>query len=114
MYIMEDNIQKVTNGVVGKTIELLGDKVYKIILYGSYARGDFNSESDVDIMILLNCSEEDVVKYRNDVCHIASRLSLDNDIEVSLLLKSKDCFYSRMDILKFYQNVQNEGVVLYG
>ena len=108
------NIDIVKRDVVKKGVEELGDIVFKIILFGSYARGDFNSESDVDIMILLNCSEEDVVKYRNGVCHIASRLSLDNDIEVSLLLKSKDCFYSRMDILKFYQNVQNEGVVLYG
>ncbi len=71
---MVNSIQKVTRGVVGKIVDLLGDKVYKIILYGSYARGDFNSESDVDIMILLNCSEEETVLYRNDVCMIASRL----------------------------------------
>ena len=111
--MMDKNIQLVTQSVVEKVIELLQDKIYKIILYGSYARGDFTSESDIDIMILLNCSEEEVRKYRDAVSIIASRVSLDNDIEVSLLLNDKDSFYGRMDILKFYQNVQNEGIVLY-
>lgn len=111
--MVDKNIQSVTQSVVQKVIELLQDKIYKIILYGSYARGDFTSESDIDIMILLNCSAEEVRKYRDAVSIIASRVSLDNDIEVSLLLNDKDSFYDRMDILKFYQNVQNEGVVLY-
>ena len=111
--VIDKNIQLVTQSVVQKVIELLQDKIYKIILYGSYARGDFTSESDIDIMILLNCSEEEVRKYRDAVSIIASRVSLDHDIEVSLLLNDKDSFYDRMDILKFYQNVQNEGDVLY-
>ena len=31
---------------------IMKDRVKKIILYGSYARGDFNNDSDIDIMIL--------------------------------------------------------------
>ena len=31
---------------------ILGNRIKRIILYGSYARGDYNNNSDVDIMIL--------------------------------------------------------------
>ena len=37
-----------------------GANVVKIILYGSYARGDYSPESDLDIMLLMNCSHGDV------------------------------------------------------
>lgn len=30
-----------------------GDRLQKVLLYGSYARGDFHDESDIDIMPLL-------------------------------------------------------------
>ena len=29
------------------------DRLSKIILYGSYARGDFNEESDIDFMVVI-------------------------------------------------------------
>jgi len=31
-----------------------GDRLDKIILYGSYARGDYNDDSDIDLLIVLN------------------------------------------------------------
>jgi predicted nucleotidyltransferase len=34
--------------------ELYGDRLAKIVLYGSYARGDFHEESDIDFLVVLN------------------------------------------------------------
>lgn len=107
-------VQKVSKEVIDQVFDYLGSKIYKIILYGSYARGDFTSESDIDIMILIDCAESDIPTYRDRVNVIASRLSLENDVEVSLMLNDKDSFKNRLDILNFYQNIQKDGVVLYG
>ena len=108
-----DEVQKVTSTVVGRLVDLLGDKIYKIILYGSYARGDFDSESDIDIMILINGTDEDVIRYRKDVRRIANDVGLDNDILVSLLIRSRQSFEEWSDVVVFYKNVINEGVTLY-
>ena len=105
---------KILNLYVESIKRLYGSHVKKIILYGSYARGDYDEESDVDIMMLLNCSECETSDYRKTVCRLSSDLSLENDVMVSLMLNDKVTFYERMDILPFYQNVQREGVVLYG
>ena len=109
-----DEVQKVTSTVVGRLVDLFGDKIYKIILYGSYARGDFDSESDIDIMILINGTDEDVIRYRKDVRRIANDVGLDNDILVSLLIRSRQSFEEWSDVVVFYKNVINEGVTLYG
>ena len=45
--------------------QLYGDKLNKIILYGSYARGDNTEESDIDIMIILDGDIDDVKKMRS-------------------------------------------------
>lgn len=107
-------LKKITQTVVQSVLELMEDKIYKIVLYGSYARGDFDTESDVDIMILLDCDEKELRNYRKMVTVLASRISLENDIEVSLLLKNWSSFEDRLAILPFYQNVEREGVILYG
>lgn len=110
----KSELQIVTQSIIQAAVELLAEKIYKIILYGSYARGDFDLESDVDIMIILDGSQEEIRTYRKEVSRIASRISLANDIEVSLLLIDRKSFEERLDILPFYQNVQREGVALYG
>jgi len=46
-------LKKITDKVVSAARESLGDKLDRVILYGSYARGDYNANSDVDIMVLV-------------------------------------------------------------
>lgn len=110
----EEIINIVTAEVVEQVIDIVKDKIYKIYLYGSYARGDFTNESDIDIMIILDCSKEEVKAYRKQISILASRIGLKNDIEVSLLLRDKTSFENNQKILPFYQNIILEGVTLYG
>jgi len=112
--MQEEIINIVTAEVVEQVIDIVKDKIYKIYLYGSYARGDFTNESDIDIMIILDCSKEEVKAYRKQISILASRIGLKNDIEVSLLLRDKASFENNQRILPFYQNIILEGVTLYG
>ena len=104
----------VTAEVVEQVVELIKEDIYKIYLYGSYARGDYTSESDIDIMIILKCDQEHVRSYRKQISRLASRIGLKNDIEVSILLRDKASFETGQKVLPFYQNVVGEGVAIYG
>lgn len=104
-----DTLKKVVASV---TAEMPGI-VEQIILYGSYARGDYSPESDLDIMLLMNCKHADVKHFQKAVCRIASRIGLEDDIEVSLMMQDKKTFEERLAILPFYRNVKDEGVLLY-
>ena len=51
--------------VVSKIIQcLIGLKVYKIILFGSYARGTATEDSDIDLVVILDT--EDFAKSLNE------------------------------------------------
>ena len=109
-----NEVNMITTEIVDEVLKILKDYVYKIVLYGSYARGDFNLESDIDIMIILNCDRERVKAYRQQISRLASRIGLKNDIEISLMLRDKETFEQGKKVLPFYKNVDREGVDLYG
>ena len=47
--------------------KIYGKHLKKVILYGSYARGDYRDDSDIDIMILLDLSDMDIKQYRHEL-----------------------------------------------
>lgn len=110
----KDLIKKIGNEVTTRLIDLYGKKVKSIILYGSYARGDNDDQSDMDIMVLFDCPYEEVVGYRHDISKVASRVGLENDILVSIVFRDMKSFDTNYNILPFYQNVVKEGETLYG
>ena len=82
-------------------------------LYGSYARGDFHAESDIDIFLTVDLEQPELSKYRNALAEITSDLSLKHDVTVSVTVKSFKQFQRYANVLPFYKNVIKEGI-LYG
>lgn len=76
--------------------------------------GDFNESSDIDIMVLTDLTDNEIVKYRSEISHLAYDVECDNDFNICLspLLKNMDKFNYWLEALPFYMNVQKEGVVL--
>lgn len=89
---------------------LLQHSIVDAYLYGSYARGDFHDESDVDILLTSTLPLEQINRTRRDIASIASQLSLNHDITVSLTIKQLDQFRSHLSISPYYQNVLKEGI----
>ncbi len=77
-------------------------------LYGSYARGDYNEDSDVDILLTVDAN--DVSVLRKIVAAVSSNLSLEHDITISVSLKSAEQFHRYSRTLPFYQDVLREGI----
>ena len=111
---MPRSINKILKEFVEQINQLLGDRVKKIVLYGSYARGDYNKTSDIDIMILTDLSYEEIEKYRDDISDIAFDIELEKGVIISPIIKNIDKYNARVNIVPFYMNVQREGVVLNG
>ena len=108
------DIKNIIEDFTNKVSTLLGSHLKQIILYGSYARGDFNKDSDIDIMILTDLKDNEILEYRNKIYDIAYDIEYDNDFDIviSPLIKNIDKFNYWLQALPFYMNVQKEGVVL--
>ena len=108
------NIRNIIDEFVNGINEILGDRAKRIILYGSYARGDYNKSSDIDIMILTDLSDDEILEYRKQILDLCYDIQWNNDFEIVLspLIKNIDKFNYWLEALPFYMNVESEGVVL--
>jgi predicted nucleotidyltransferase len=91
---------------------LFGDKLTDVILYGSYARGDYDEESDVDILIIADLDSANLVPYKNALDRFGTELDLTYGVFHSLTLVGKPDFDYWSDVLPFYKNVVSEGVTI--
>ena len=72
-------------------IDKLGrEHLVKIILYGSYARGDFRQDSDIDIMILVNDLDDSLVEYENKVDDLTYDFNCKYGTEIMPIVKNID------------------------
>ena len=110
------NIEKIINEFVKGSQKILGSRLKKIILYGSYARGDYNEGSDIDIMILTDLADDEIEKYETKIWDYAYDLESDNNftIHLSPSVKNIDKYNTRISFIPFYKNVKKDGVVLNG
>ena len=109
---MDNRIKAVSQKVLKAAQDTLGDKLDKVILYGSYARGDFDDESDIDFMILAHIPQEETSKWHGDIRKRMPGIDLEHDILVSCSVTSSSLFNKYINDLPFYSNVLREGVVL--
>jgi len=102
----------ITQTIVNEVKDSLGEKLDKVILYGSYARGDHDDESDIDIMVLADVPLEDANRLDSELAKLANRLGLEHDVLISLFIKDCETFYKFLPAEPFYQSVIKDGVLL--
>lgn len=111
---MPNNVQKILNDFLEEVKTILGNRLKKIVLYGSYARGDYNKSSDIDIMILTDLSDKEISEYSMKIWEKSADIEIDKGIVISPLVRNIDNFEAWSDVKPFYMNIINEGVVLVG
>jgi uncharacterized protein len=106
-------LDEITSRVCAAAKEVLGGKLEKVILFGSYARGDYDEESDIDIMIIADIALEEAHGTWKKIYAKTRDLDMEYDVLVSLSVDSRDIFHKYKDYSGFYINVQKDGVLLY-
>ena len=110
---MADSIKSLLDEYIVELKNIYGKHLQSVILYGSYARGDFNEESDIDIMILLNLSDEKIEEYRHQLSERTYEYYMRYNLDIKPIAKNRDHFMKWVDNYPFYANVNREGVKLF-
>lgn len=111
---MPQNMQNLMMQYIAEVKKIYGAHLKSVILYGSYARGDFQPDSDVDVMILLDLSDLDLKQYSQKLSYMTYDFNMDNDLDIKPIAKNEQHFKKWVVNYPFYANVHKEGVVLYG
>lgn len=94
--------------------KVLGDSLIRVILYGSYARGDHHAGSDIDIMVLTTLTDDQIRDVEDQIYDRAFDFQMDYQLDISVIVKNDRHFRYWLGALPFYDNVQREGICLYG
>lgn len=106
--------KKVIQSFVKDVQEVFGKALFQIILYGSYARGDYKDNSDIDVMILTSLSEREIKDIENTIYDIAYEYELSDKVMISINIKNVDHFNYWLGALPYYDNIKREGIILAG
>jgi predicted nucleotidyltransferase len=110
--VEQQSLNVVLRDFVAECRAVFGNRLSDVRLFGSYARGDYNEDSDIDIVVILNMSDAEVRKGRHDICRIAAMLELKHYVTISPVLYSEE-EYNIRKTFGFCKNVDTEGVSQY-
>ena len=85
------------------------DKI-EAILFGSYARGDADPGSDIDVLLLVDASRQDISNRNWQIGDLAAELLLNYGVVVSPIVENREYFRRNLELFPFYRSVEREGV----
>ena len=107
---LTENERLVLQAFVTALYERYGEKILSVQLFGSKARGDFDADSDLDVLVL---TTHDDWRFQQAISFLAAGISL----VYNLILAPKVINLVRWEFLNreefaIARNVQQEGIVL--
>ena len=90
-----------------------GNRLKAVILYGSVARGTQTDDSDIDVMILVDGTDEQLREYNERLSDISTELALKYVKVFSIIDVKYQEYQEWKTVSPFYKNVDREGVVVY-
>ncbi|MGD2087562.1 MAG: nucleotidyltransferase domain-containing protein [Candidatus Aminicenantes bacterium] len=104
----EQNIQRSIAELKNRLQERFGSEL-EFYLFGSVARNDYESDSDIDILVLVPGKVDTSLK--EDIIDLAYDVELEYDVVFGIVVRSKEFWISeKAAAMPFHQSVQKEAV----
>ena len=105
------NEQAALSALVSRLREQCGDKLLRVVLFGSKARGDSDAESDLDVLILVNDGDW---RFQDAVALVAFDPMIEYGVVLSpLVVNDADYRWWQEHHAPIYRNVSAEGIELW-
>ena len=105
--IPNQRLSVLLNDLKVSLVGIYGDRLFSVILFGSQARGEEDSGSDVDVMAVLDDSVN-VIEARSRLSDMSWHYLMKYDELVSIMPISKSKFLA--DEISFLRVVKREGI----
>jgi predicted nucleotidyltransferase len=103
----ERELQSILRSLRRELTRVLGDQLEAVILYGSQARREARSDSDIDVLVIVR-DDSDYADLIRRTSAVVSALSLQHDVVISRAFVSRERF--EREQTPFLLNVRREGV----
>jgi predicted nucleotidyltransferase len=103
-------IRQVANEYKETLASIYGEELVELILFGSYARGTYNEESDLDFAVVLRNPQTRAAAEISKIAPIGSRLSLKYGIMLSSFPTSH--LKKETSMQGIFQDIRKEGIAI--
>ena len=103
------HMEEICRRVVAAYRKAYGDDIEAIYLYGSYARGDFDEDSDIDFAAIVKGDTVDIGKKRDQVWNDTVRMDLELNVVSSPMVVSSKIFEEYKHDAGYYGSIFKEG-----
>lgn len=114
---MSSKIKNILKEYAKGLSEIIGNNLKQIILYGSYARDEQeeNGEvSDIDILILVDLNDDEIKILEKKIIEYSYGMDLKYNVLFSPIIENEIRYKDRINYMRFYKNIEREGVLLNG
>ena len=91
---------------------ILGKNLSKIIVYGSYARGEYQEDSDIDIAIFTPREVQDFYLLIKKISEITFEYGVKYDVILSPVFQNTNNFKRMLKAVPYYQSIEREGIIV--
>lgn len=110
----QNRLEVITEAVKRAYLNVYGKDLIEILLYGSYARGDFNEFSDIDFAAIVKGNRITLQSELKKVWEETNDIGLEYEIMVSPVVIPLDEYQEYKHDLPYYRNIDREGVKIFG
>ncbi|MCL4547894.1 MAG: nucleotidyltransferase domain-containing protein [Bacteroidetes bacterium] len=103
-------VEQITNELKLNLIQLLPDRINKIILYGSYARKEASNDSDIDILVICNDGVDS--QLREQIYNECYKINSKYDVWIDISLLAESELKTIRGKQPYIQNALYEGIPL--
>lgn len=107
MTVMNDELANVLQQLRAGLLALYGNRLDRVLLYGSRARGDAEPESDVDVLVVLGGAVDPITEIRATE-YLVAELSLEHDVVLSCVFMSFEEYDNAAGL--FLRNVRQDAI----
>lgn len=111
--IKDENIRNMLLELAESLHRVYGEKLKRVVLYGSVARGKQTVDSDIDVMILVDGDKDELRLYDDRLNDVSTDFSLKYLKVLSVVDISYQEYENWRNLSPFYRNVSKEGIILY-
>lgn len=111
--VEQNQMNSIISELCSGLAEIFPGNEFDPILFGSYARGDAEEGSDIDVFLLVNTPREEIFQRNRLIGNITGDLLLNYGVLVSPIVENREFYYQNIDVLPFFRNIQREGVRVY-
>jgi hypothetical protein len=111
---LSDDDRRAAEAFVSAAVAQFGDRLDRIILYGSKARGDDHPESDLDVLVVLHGKAQPDWCDARGLSFLAADVGLETGVDVSAKCISAERFDdAAAEPVGFASRIAREGVILW-